>query len=175
MLRNLFYAVLLSCFFSAYSFAQNGNGYDLKLLQPAGANGFTFEDESIKISFPLSTHLSFTLTNKTKAALQIDWKNASFTDVNGQPQKIIHEDVRNAAKVDAQPISEVIANGSLTDTIVPVGFITHQADSDSWLLRKLFQGGIENYVGKQFTLRLPLKVGGQEKEYLFTFTVESAK
>jgi hypothetical protein len=174
MFKRLCYAVLLCCLFSAFTSAQNGKGYDLKLLQPAGANGFTFEDESIKISFPLSTHLSFTLTNKTKTALLIDWKNASFTDVNGQPQKIIHEDVRNAAKVDAQPVSEVVANGSLTDTIVPVGFIT-QGDSDSWMLRRLFHGGIENYVGKQFSLRLPLKVGDQEKEYNFTFTVESAK
>jgi hypothetical protein len=174
MLKNIFYAVLISCFFSAAALAQNGNGYDLKLVQPAGANGFTFEDEAIRISFPLSTHLSFTLTNKSKTALQIDWKNASFTDVNGQLQKVVHEDVRNVTNVDAQPVSEVLANGSLTDTIVPVGFIT-QSDTQGWLLRKLFQGGIENYVGKQFSLRLPIRVGGQEKEYLFTFTVAAAQ
>jgi hypothetical protein len=174
MLKKIFSAVLLSCLLGAAAMAQNGNGYHLKLVQPAGANGFTFEDESIKISFPLSTHLEFTLTNKTKTALQIDWKKASFTDVNGQPQRVVHNDVRHSLAVDAQAPSEVAANGSLTDTIVPLGFIT-QGDADSWQLRRLFHGGIESYVGKQFSLRLPLTVGGQEKEYLFTFTVESPK
>ena len=174
MLKNIFFAVLLCCFFSAYTFAQNGSGYDLRLLQPAGANGFTFEDESIKISFPLSAHLSFTLTNKTKTAIQIDWKNASFTDTNGQLHKVIHEDVRNVAKVDTQPVSEIAVNGSLTDTIVPVGFIT-QNEEQGWLLQKLFHGGVQSYLGKQFSLRLPIQLGGQAKEYLFTFTVEAAK
>jgi hypothetical protein len=174
MLKNIFFAMLLCCFFGASALAQNTSGYRLKLVQPAGADGVTFEDDSIKISFPLSTHLTFTLTNKTSTALQIDWKNGSFTDVNGQVQKIVHEDIRNAAKVEAQAVSEVIANGSLTDTIVPVSFIA-QIDEGSWSLRKLFQGGIETYAGKQFSLRLPLKVNGQEKEYLFTFTVEAGK
>jgi hypothetical protein len=174
MLKNTFFAMLLCCFIGASAFAQNSNGYSLKLVQPAGADGFTFEDEYIKISFPLSTHLSFTLINKTKAAIQIDWKNASFTDINGQLQKVVHSDVRDIVKVDTQPVSEVIANGSLSDTIVPVSFIA-QIDEGSWSLRKLFQGNIETYVGKQFSLRLPIKAGAQEKEYLFTFTLESAK
>jgi hypothetical protein len=174
MLKNILFAVLLCCFFGASVFAQNGSGYSMKLVQPAGANGFTFEDESIKISFPLSTHLSFTLTNKTSAPIQIDWKNAAFTDVNGQLQKVVHNDVRDVVKVDTQPVSEVIANGSLTDTILPVSFIA-QIDEGSWSLRKLFHGGIETYVGKQFSLRLPLRSNGQEKEYLFTFTVEAGK
>ena len=174
MLKNIFFAVLLCCFFGASVSAQNSGAYTLKLLQSTGADGVTFEDESIKISFPLSTHLSFALTNKTAAAIQIDWKKASFTDVNGQPQKVVHNDIREVLKVDSQPVSEVQSGGSLGDTIVPVGFIT-QNDEGSWSLRKLFQGGIEAYAGKQFSLRLPIKVNGQEKEYLFAFTVETAK
>jgi hypothetical protein len=154
--------------------AQNDRGYDLKLVQPVGASGFTFEDESIKISFPLSTHLSFTLTNKTSATVQINWKNASFTDVSGQTHKVVHEDIRYSTNVDAQAVTEIGAKASRTDTIVPVGFIS-QNDADSWTLKNLFHGGIATYVGKQFSLRLPIKIGEQEKDYLFTFTVESAK
>lgn len=174
MLKNIFFAGLLCCFLGVSAFAQNNGVYTMRLLQSTGANGVTFEDDSIKISFPLSTHLEFALTNKTGAALQIDWKKASFTDVNGQPQKVVHNDVREVLKVDSQAASEVQAGRSLTDTIVPVGFIT-QIDEGSWSLRKLFQGGIETYAGKQFSLRLPIKVNGQEKEYLFAFTVEAAK
>ncbi len=174
MLKNIFFAFILCGFFAASTFAQTGGGYDLKLVQPAGASGFTFEDESIKISFPLSTHLSFTLTNKTSTVVQINWKNASFTDVSGQLHRVIHEDVRYAANVDAQAVTEINAKTSRTDTIVPVGFISHN-DADTWTLRKLFHGGIDTYAGKQFSLRLPIKIGEQEKDYLFTFTVEPAK
>jgi hypothetical protein len=174
MLKNIFFAFILCGLLAASAVAQDGSGYDLKLVQPAGASGFTFEDESIKISFPLSTHLSFTLTNKTNAVVQINWKNASFTDVNGQAHRVVHEDIRYSANVDAQSVTEIPANSSRTDTIVPVGFIS-QKEEESWTLRKLFQGGIETYVGKQFSLRLPVKIGEQEKNYLFTFTVESTK
>lgn len=174
MLKKFFFAFILCGFLAASTVAQNETRYDLKLVQPAGASGFTFEDEAIKISFPLSTHLEFTLTNKTSGALQINWKNASFTDVAGQTHKVIHEDIRYAANVEAQAMTEISAQTSRTDTIVPVGFIS-QHEADSWTLRKLFQGGVETYVGKRFSLRLPIKIGEQEKAYLFIFTVEATK
>jgi hypothetical protein len=154
--------------------AQSPEGYRLKLVQPAGANGSTFEDEAIKISFPLTTHLSFTITNKTLVPVQLNWKNASFTDISGQTHRVVCGDVRFSANPDAQPALVVNPNAAVGDSIVPVGFIS-QEGTEKWLLRPLFHSGLDTFVGKNFSLRLPVTIGTQERNYLFTFTVESLK
>ena len=173
MLKKLCSVFILCLLVLATGMAQNSDKYTLKILQPGEAKGSTFEDDAIKISFPISTHLSFTLTNKTGAPVQVNWKNASFTDVSGQTHRVICSDVRYATNVDAQPVTVVNPNASFGDTIVPVGFIS-QEGGEKWLLRPLFFGGIETYLGKSFSLRLPVRIGAEERNYLFSFTVELA-
>lgn len=176
MTVKIFAAVLLLACFVAPISAQNAAGYTVKITAPSGAQNSTFEDDSIKINFPRETHLTFTLTNKTGQAIEIDWQKASFVDISGKSHRVIYDDIRLLEKIDALPPTVIPVAGKRYATVVPAEFVSNDAQAaDSWKVRGLFAGGMEAYVGKPFSLRLPVKFGGETREYVFTFVVEKVE
>jgi hypothetical protein len=162
------------------AFAQNDSkaalkGYDVKLTQPVGAQGFTFEDEFIKIAFPPNTVLDFNVLNKSKQPLEIDWQKASFTDIEGKSHRVAFGFVWNGGDIDSQPPTRLAPDAKINGTLVPAGFVSQaSSESQTWSMRPLFHGGMEAYVNKPFTLVLPIKIGATSKEYSFTFVVEKS-
>ena len=172
MTRNLFVTILLFTCLLVPAGAQQNDGYEVRITSPAGAKDATIEDEFIKISFPRQTHLTVVLVNKTAQPVEIDWRKAAFIDVSGKEHRVVYDDLRSLDKVDEQPPTVVPPAGRANHTVVPTGFISHEANSENWGVRELFAGGLAAYVNKPFSLRLPIKIGAETKEYLFTFVVE---
>lgn len=173
MLRKIAAALFICALVLAPTYAGQGQAdYTVRLTAPAGATGTTFEDSTIKISFPRETHLTFTLVNKTGAPLEINWQKAVFLDGNGQSHRVVHDDVRNVEKLDRLQPTVVAPQASLYATVVPAGRITSDPEAERWTLQTLYHGGLEAYVNKPFSLRLPITAGGATTEYLFTFVVE---
>ena len=171
MTRKLVLAILLLPALVVPTGAQHNDGYEVRITSPAEAKNATFEDEFIKISFPRQTHLTFILANKAGQPVEIDWRKAAFVDVGGKSHRVVYDDLRNVDKVDQQQPTVVPPAGRTNHTVVPVGFISHAANADNWGVRELFAGGIEAYVNKPFSLRLPVKIGAEMREYVFTFVV----
>jgi hypothetical protein len=172
MIRIILPAVILFSFLAPPAFAQDKDEYEVHISSPVGAKGVTFEDEFLIISFPRQTHLTLTIVNKIKQSVEIDWRKASFVDISGKSHRVIYNDLRNLDQLDTLPPTVVPLTGVTYYTVVPAGFVSHEANSESWGVRDLYAGGMEAYVNKPFSLRLPIKIGAETKEYVFTFVVE---
>ncbi|HYH10030.1 MAG TPA: hypothetical protein VEK11_23475 [Thermoanaerobaculia bacterium] len=142
--------------------------------EPAAAN--TFEDERIRIAWtPEATQLQFELTNKSDASMRVLWDDASFVDVSGRGDRVMHQGVKFADRSSSMPPTLIVHGATLDDLIAPVTNVYWREgygayDAGRWQSKPLIPEGMKA-TGKMLRVLLPLESNGTVHEYLFDFAV----
>jgi len=146
---------------------------------------YLFQDELVSAFWlPDGERLEFKLVNKTDGTVRILWDEAAFVDVNGESHRVVHAGVDPEDKHLAQPPSPVVKGGKISDRIIPADKVRYVGNvKKEWRELPLFtqphaskgilKAEARQYVGKRVKVLLPLKIGGEEAEYLFTFEIKS--
>lgn len=175
-MKRIVIAMIMLLAFAGTSKAQDEYKYDIKIIKPLGVKGFVYQDQFVKITFIPLSNLTFILENKTAKTIEIDWQKVSFVDIYGRADRVMHEGVRYIERDKAIPPTVIPPTANIQDTIVPVGFVSYDSSrSESWEIRKLYEGGMDKYVDKPFSLLFPIKIGAVTKSYFFTFVVKKEK
>jgi len=148
--------------------------FEVELTKPVGATGLSFEDNFIGIAFSVErTSLAFAFRNKTDNPIKIDWNQWSYVDTGSASHKIIHKDTVFNSR-DNQSPSTVPPTAGISDFVVP---------SENWQPSPVHGGlvtsellasgaGSSAFVGRTFSLFMPIEVSGTTKNYFFTFTIK---
>ena len=152
----------------------------------------TFEDSLCKIVFsPQERGISFDLTNKFNRTIKIIWDEVAYVDQDKSSHRVLHLGTRFINIDRPQPISSVPIGAKLDDLIVPVEYA--KWTTSGWQIRRLFpetsrvglfavelfvpEWEVKNLVSslndKSISVFLPLEIGGETNEYLFTFKVKA--
>jgi hypothetical protein len=136
-----------------------------------------FEDQAIRMSFLLSDkQIGMVLQNKTQSPIKIDWNNISYVDTSGLAHGVIHTGVRYIERDRPQVPSVIPPAAMIEDAIVPSDHISYTSGtSGGWSSRPLFPSIIsetDRYIGKSFSIFMPMEFDGAVKNYLFSFRID---
>ncbi|MCK4547320.1 MAG: hypothetical protein KAW17_07750 [Candidatus Eisenbacteria sp.] len=157
--------------------------YDIAMENATDAVIQVYEDESIAIRFtPGRDHLAFDLKNKTNGVIEILWDQIIFEDVEGHHHSVLRSGTSYADKDKPQEPTAVPPKKRIQGEIIPKDHISKsEKDPGKWETAPLLlPKGIELIetkslsnlvVGKNFTVVIPLIVGGQRQSYPFSFKV----
>ncbi|HYL13906.1 MAG TPA: hypothetical protein VEV41_12770 [Terriglobales bacterium] len=152
--------------------------YSFSLVKPTETSSLVFEDEHLKIAFTVSRKaIGFSLTNKTDSPVKIDWNQLSYVDVDGKSHKVFHKGVAYKDREGSFPPSIVPPTATFEDLVLP-------SDYSQWsdvgggfytfdLLPQAANAG--SYVGKIFSVFMPVEVNSAVKNYLFSFKITQAE
>ena len=144
--------------------------YRAALTKPAAANNLEFHDNALAVTFSLQkTELDFVLQNNSNDPIKIDWNLVSF--VWGTSHGVIHKGVKFADKEKTKPPSLIPPSAKIEDMILPVENV--EFVGGDWLTRPLFLEGpaAQRLVGQEFSIFVPLDIGGIVKNYTFAFKI----
>jgi hypothetical protein len=146
------------------------------MVKPRESKELMFEDQAIRIRFILSeTQVGIRLQNKMPSAIKVDWNTVSYVDITGLAHSVIHTGVRYIERDRPQVPTIIPPAAMIEDAIVPSDHISYASGSGSgWSSRPLFPGltATDLYVGKSFSVFMPLEIEGAVKNYSFAFSVE---
>jgi hypothetical protein len=146
------------------------------MIKPWENPELSFEDQSIKIRFSLSKkQIGLVLQNKMHSPIKLDWNNISYVDVAGLAHGVIHTGVRYIERDRPQVPTVIPPAAMIEDVIIPSDHISYTSGSGSgWSSRSLFPAITETdlYIGKTFSVFMPLEFDGGVKNYLFSFRIE---
>ena len=153
-------------------------------------NGSSFSDENILIIFggifELTERIDFTLKNLSGKAVSINWNKASYIDLSGTAQRVMHKGVKYSNRNDPQLAMVIPPQAKLSDVILPVENIYYSKapdwatgalrDSYGWKSKPLFNGSGRSPSTQcgTISLYLPITIDGEEKNYTFTFEVKTS-
>jgi len=146
--------------------------YRAALTKPVAASNLEYHDDALAITFSLQrTEIDFVLQNNSNDPIKVDWNLVSFVQSWGTSQGVIHKGIKLADKQAVKPPSMIPPKAKIEDMIVPVENVEFIAGD--WLTHSLFVDGPAsmNLVGQEFSIFMPLDVGGTTKNYTFTFKV----
>ncbi len=145
--------------------------YQTVLTKPLAANS-DYHDDALAITFSLQrTEIDFVLQNKSNDPIKVDWNLVSFVSSSGASQGVIHKGIKLVDKQATKPPSMVPPKARIEDMIVPVENI--ELVGGEWMTHPLFVEGPEalELVGQEFSIFMPLDIGGTTKSYTFTFKI----
>jgi hypothetical protein len=153
--------------------------YDVALTAPAGSDGLRFEDDSISVDWIFGKEaLSLSLTNKTDTPLKVDWGQASYVDVNGTAEKVVHLRAMDTNHGDTQSRTIIAPGANIQDSLLPASRADFNIEEDGrWNSKPMFPDGEEalTYKGKSFWVFIPMEVNGKPQTYLFIFKISDVK
>lgn len=159
-----------------------------------GQKKYSFEDRMVKITWaPTGKDFTFLLYNKTDHTIKIIWDNASFVDENGLNHKVMHSGVKYAERNNSQAPSVITRRGYIEDLIFPGDRVVwidgiysrYGSTPGTWHKEPIMpsvRGGASGeelrakatpFIGKTFSVLLPLQIEDVLNDYLFTFKVNS--
>ncbi len=144
--------------------------YRAVLTKPVMDKNLEYHNDSLSIAFSLQkTEIEFVLHNNSDEPIKIDWNLVSFVQPNGASQGVIHKGVKLVDRQASKPPSMVPPKANLEDIIVPVENVRFQ--DGEWQTDKLFPDGpaASSSIGTEFSVFMPMDVGGIVKNYTFTF------
>lgn len=157
----------------------------LKRLHPktgqsefAESSELTLSDESISFSFSIAKgQVAFVLENKTDEPIEIDWNKAAYVDVSGRSHKVMHSGVKYIEREKPMAPTTVPPSAKLDEILFPSDYVEYSEVFGHWRELPLFPDGDEakTYEGKTFSVFLPLKFKGSEKNYSFRFKVSAVQ
>lgn len=160
-----------------YSVSFKGGEYDVKYIlsmtKPINSEKLFMVDKNVSIKFKLNKEsIGFTLSNKTKNPIRIDWNQVSYVDTGRKSHKVIHEGVKFSSKSEPQAPTIIPPTSSIDDVISPSGYISYSS-SGNWYQKPILPEGEEAlpYKGKTFSIFLPLEINGTIKDYFFSFRI----
>jgi len=141
-----------------------------RLLQPVQSDVLTYSDENITISFKMRpgelgigySGISFTITNKSTQAIEVDWDRSSITLPDGQTSNVMHEATLFSQRGASTQPTTIPPSGKLSDSVIPTRNVSYY---DGWNIEYM---AIK--TGSQFGLYLTLNgLGTSSSGYNFTF------
>jgi hypothetical protein len=146
------------------------------MVKPSESRELMFEDQAIRIRFTLSeTQIGLLLQNKMTSPIKIDWNTVSYMDITGLAHSVMHTGVRYIERDRPQVATIIPPEAMIEDAIVPSDHISYTPGSGGgWSSRPLFPALAETdlYIGKTFSVFMPLELEGSVKNYSFTFRIE---
>jgi hypothetical protein len=146
------------------------------MVKPSESRELMFEDQAIRIRFTLSeTQIGLLLQNKMTSPIKIDWNTVSYVDITGLAHSVMHTGVRYIERDRPQVATIIPPEAMIEDAIVPSDHISYTPGSGGgWSSRPLFPALAETdlYIGKTFSVFMPLELEGSVKNYSFTFRIE---
>jgi hypothetical protein len=159
---------------------------------------YSFEDDMVKILwFVGSRQIGFLIQNKTDYSVKIPWDEAAFVDESGRSHRVMHSGVKYTDRDKSQPPSVIVRKGSIEDIVFPTDYVSWESGSrysaGSWDERPLFlnndyhgeyskgkyssfndfKKAVQNNIGKQIQVLLPLQIQDVVNDYIFTFNVDA--
>jgi hypothetical protein len=137
------------------------------MVRPSESRDQFFEDQAIKILFSVSEkQIGIVLHNKLNAPIKIDWNNVSYVDITGLAHGVVHTGVRYMERDRLQVSTLIPPSAMIEDAIIPSDHISYiPGSSGGWSSRALFPASqkIDVYVGKSFSVFMPLELDGAVK------------
>ncbi|MEA1972593.1 MAG: hypothetical protein U9N34_04775 [Candidatus Cloacimonadota bacterium] len=177
-----------------------GNRYGPKKIYTETSNNkykFVFEDDMIKILWLIdSNQILFLLQNKTDFSIKIPWDEAAYVDEFGRTHRVMHSGVKYTDRDKVQPPSIIVRKGLIEDLVYPTDYVSWSSGthlySGRWETKSLllttesyytylggkssalreFEEAVNQNIGKQIQVLLPLDIEDVTHDYIFTFTVE---
>lgn len=151
--------------------------YVFVMEKPVRSAANTYEDEFIRIYFPLTrVSFAFTLQNKTDNPLTLDWNQVAYVDAFSQSHKVMHGAVRYIERDRALPPSIIPPGASLTDVVLPVDYVSYVSGRYSrWVTEDMLPNPEtgQRLVGKTIGIFIPLNPNGMVKNYNFVFSIST--
>jgi hypothetical protein len=150
--------------------------YSLALVKPAVSDSLNFKDDAITLAFVQGkTALNFALQNNGDAPIKIDWNTVSFVEPGGSAQGVIHNGIKLIDRTAPKAPSMVPPRARIEDAIVPVDNI--EMLENEWITHQLLPPGPLGLklAGEEFSVFMPLDIGGTTKNYSFVFKILSVQ
>ena len=138
-----------------------------------------YQDSDVRVKFSVGKQeIDFTLENKTDQPITIDWNRMSYVDAFGEAHKLIHSGVKYIDRAQSLSPTTVPPNSKIEDMIFPSDQIYYsEGKYGGWSRHALFPEGprAEAFLGKQFSVFMPLQIGNKNKDYSFRFKIKEVK
>jgi hypothetical protein len=105
--------------------------------------------------------ISFTLTNNSEQAIEVDWDRSSIVLPGGQTSNVMHEGTKFISAGTSTPPTTIPPGGMLSDSVTPSRNVAY---ADGWYIK-----GMNIETGSQFGLYLALGGAGTPTGYNFVF------
>jgi hypothetical protein len=146
------------------------------MVKPLESRERVFEDQSIQILFSASEkQIGILLYNKMNTPIKVDWNSLSYVDITGLAHGVVHTGVRYMERDRPQVPTVIPPAAMIEDAIIPSDHISYTPGSGGgWSSRALFPDMTETdlYIGKSFSVFMPLELDGAVKNYSFSFRIE---
>ena len=146
--------------------------YRTALTTPAPSSNLEYRDDKLAISFSLQrSEIDFVLQNNSTDPIKVDWNSVSFIQLGGTAQGVIHKGIKFTDKNASKPPSIVPPRAQIEDMIEPIENV--EFVGGDWLTYPLFPDGPLSLkmVGGEFSVFMPLDIGGAIKNYTFTLKI----
>lgn len=143
---------------------------------------YSYKDDIISVMWsPGLYDMAFRLENLSNQTIKLNWDEVTYIDENKESHKIMHTGIKYIDCEKPQTASMIIGGGHIDDIIAPCDNI-HYAYG-KWEKRALFPVKTRNdktgdflentrhLIGKTTQVYLPLYIGGNRSEYIFSFEI----
>jgi hypothetical protein len=143
------------------------------------ATVMTYKDSVVDIYFEFKEKdVAFGIKNKTNKSIKLVWDEALFM-ANGSSSKVMHDGVKYINRNESMPPTVIPANTFISDVITPTSnvywregyYSQYGSTPGGWEQSPLLDDKLEK--DSKVQIYLPMIIGGQTKEYNFTFNVEN--
>lgn len=143
------------------------------------ADVMVYKDSLIDVYFDFKEKdIAFGIKNKTNKTIKLVWDETLFM-VGTSSSKVMHAGVKFANRNESMPSTVIPANTFVSDVINPTnnvywreGYYSQYGSSPGgWEQEPLLPSTLDK--DSKVNLYLPLIIGGETKEYNFTFNVEN--
>ena len=131
-----------------------------------------YKDDAIEISITIHpNHVSFDLTNNTASQIKIIWDDAVFSGFDNSSIGVFHYGTKFAKREETQVPSTILKGTKLSDVIVPKNMINFNRPlkGSGWWEIRSFLTGTKKVNSRTIKLLLPIEIGGEKVDYIFTF------
>jgi len=143
------------------------------MIKPRLSKDLSYTDEVIDIKFIIgSKSIGFDLHNKKNVGIKIKWDDCSYVAPSGQTMRIIHTGVKLIDRDKPQAPTTIPPGAKITDELVPADNVYFTSGAyGGWNYHYLFPGKKEQYVGKTFTVYMPIEFQNLRGENSFVFKI----
>ena len=146
-----------------------------RLVSPLVSKELRFHDKNLSVSFAVGEQgFEMHFENLSPYDVKILWDRAEYTDVNRQPQRLMHSGVRFPDRNNPIPDQYVLSRSSVQETVIPIGNVYMLPKRKGYDVHPLFP--LESDVaaglkGKAVILFIPVEINRQIIPYNFKIEI----
>lgn len=151
----------------------SGNRYgEIKTLQGAGVEKYSFSDEIIEIViFGSGGQFNFEMKNISSSSIKIIWNEAAFVGLDGKTSKIMHVGTKYSQREQDQPATTVIKGATIDDIACPTANVRYSDILHEWVVDPMLPSSYKGKDAGEIRLMLPIQIKEVVNEYTFVFKV----